>query len=58
MDTKSKKCCNTQNRRNVDNAAQDYAGVAINMADGNEVNAKMVKDRTKAMNNNPRNNDM
>lgn len=55
MDTKSKKCCKTQKTITNEKAAQDYAGVAINVADDNDVNATMVKDRTNAMNNNPQN---
>lgn len=32
-----------------------YAGVAINVADKDRVTEKLVKERTKAQNNNPRN---
>lgn len=37
--------------------ARDYAGVAINIADNDKVSEKLVKDRVKVENNNPRNND-
>ncbi len=43
--------------KSIDDAL-DYAGVAINHADDNKVNDTLVKERTKEMNNNPRNNDL
>ena len=39
------------------NAANEYAGGAINIADDEKVSAELVKDRIKVENNNPRNND-
>lgn len=38
-------------------AADKYAGAAINVADEEKVSAKLVKERIKVENNNPRNND-
>ncbi|MCH5219502.1 MAG: hypothetical protein J1F20_02940 [Muribaculaceae bacterium] len=38
-------------------AADKYPGVAINIADSDKVSSKLVKERVKAQNNNPRNND-
>ena len=35
-----------------------YPGVSVNCADHNEVDPKLVKERTKDLNNNPRNNDL
>lgn len=44
-------------KKSIDDAL-DYAGVAINQADDNKVNDTLVRERTKEMNNNPRNNDL
>lgn len=38
--------------------SEQYRGVDINKADDCKVDAKMVKEDTKELNNNPRNNDM
>jgi hypothetical protein len=37
---------------------EQYRGVDINKADNGKVTPKMVKEETKELNNNPRNNDM
>lgn len=58
MESNTKRCCKTKKTNQSEKPAQDYAGVAVNIADDNTVDAKMVKDRTKSMNNNPRNDDM
>lgn len=39
-------------------AAAGYPGVAIDEADDNRVNQPLVDERTKTLNNNPRNNDI
>lgn len=36
---------------------EQYPGMAVNCADNGAVNAKLVKERTQALNNNPRNSD-
>lgn len=36
-------------------AMRRYSGMAVNTADGGAVSDRMVKERTKALNNNPRN---
>lgn len=41
----------------VKQGLRDLPGMAVDTADGNKVNAKMVNDRTKSLNNNPRNSD-
>lgn len=38
--------------------ALDYPGVAINDGDDEKENKELVKERTKTLNNNPRNNDL
>lgn len=46
-------------QRNTQQQAADaglYPGVAINQADDKEVDPKLVKERTRTLNNNPRNN--
>lgn len=42
----------------VKQGLRDLPGMAVDAADGDDVSAKMVSDRTKALNNNPRNSDM
>lgn len=42
----------------VDNhAANTFPGVSVDIADDEKVSNKLVKERTKTLNNNPRNND-
>ena len=42
----------------VDNhAANIFPGVSVDIADDEKVSNKLVKERTKTLNNNPRNND-
>ena len=38
-------------------SASEYPGVAIDIADNDKTNEKLVKERTATINNNPRNND-
>lgn len=40
----------------LDKARQDFPGAAVNVADDNADNPNLVKERTAALNNNPRNN--
>lgn len=40
------------------NEENQYRGVDINKADDNKVNPELVKQETKELNHNPRNNDM
>ncbi len=50
----------TKKERTEDQLAQDareYPGVAINAGDDGKDDASLVKERTKALNNNPRNDD-
>lgn len=42
----------------VKEGLRDFPGMAVDTADGNKVNEKMVDDRTKCQNNNPRNSDL
>lgn len=37
---------------------KDYPGVDVNKADHDKVTKKLVKEETRELNNNPRNNDM
>lgn len=39
-------------------AQQKYPGVETNKADDNKVDSKLVREETKELNNNPRNNDI
>lgn len=52
---------NTENAQNLNQtqteAAKDYPGAAINIADNDKVTPALVKERTQIQNNNPRNND-
>lgn len=43
-------------KKEADKAAQDYSGVAVNIADDGKVSEKLEKERTCTLNNN-RNND-
>lgn len=42
-------------KKEIEEAADNYAGVAIDMADDEKVTKKLVKEATCEMNNNPRN---
>ncbi len=44
-------------RKETDKALRDLPGAAIDAADDDKVDDCMVKERTKTLNNNPRNND-
>lgn len=46
---------NKEVKKNIEGAADKYAGVAVNMADREKVSEKLVKEATCEMNNNPRN---
>ncbi|MDE6306610.1 MAG: hypothetical protein K2L90_08495 [Muribaculaceae bacterium] len=37
---------------------EQYPGISVNCADDNAVDPKLVKERTKTLNNNPRNSDL
>lgn len=41
----------------ITRAAEDYPGAAINVADSQKSDPALVKERTKTLNNNPRNTD-
>ena len=41
-----------------DTAAENFPGVAVNVADNNKDTEKLVKERTEILNDNPRNNDL
>lgn len=53
MNRKTDKPQKTQTRRGL----REYPGVAQNEADSNRVNEKLTDERTKMLNNNPRNTD-
>ena len=56
----AKRHCKVKNTEQVSDKienADKYAGVAVNDADGDKVTDKLVSERTKALNNNPRNNE-
>lgn len=40
------------------NDVEQYPGMSVNCADDNTVDPKLVKERTKTLNNNPRNSDL
>lgn len=44
-----------ERKQQRDDAEQQYPGVAVNKADDGEVDQKLVRERTKTLNNNPRN---
>lgn len=48
----------TANVKTVDDGARKYSGVAIDVADSEKTSVKLEKERTKTLNNNPRNDDM
>lgn len=54
MNTKEKEVQDKKNVHNLDN----YPGVAINVGDDNKNSLKLEKERTKTLNDNPRNNDI
>lgn len=56
MDTTKKKGCCRNNKVDV-TPSGEYAGVAIDQADGDKVDKKLVKEDTQSLNNNPRNDD-
>lgn len=45
-------------KKEASEKGEQYRGVDVNMADDCKVSAKMVREDTKALNNNPRNGDM
>ena len=56
---KSDKNCGSghQENKNIDKASREFPGVAVNQGDCGQINPKLVKERTKTLNNNPRNNE-
>lgn len=54
-----KKCCHggQQNDKNVEQASQEFPGVAVNQGDCGKTDPRLVKERTRTLNNNPRNDD-
>lgn len=56
MEQKRKCCCRSKSAKKADVRHPDfYAGTAVNKADDETVNPEHVKERTAALNNNPRN---
>lgn len=57
METK-RKCCSkaklTKEEEKI-KGEQEYSGVAVNVGDDNKDNSQLVKERTRTLNNNPRN---
>ncbi len=45
-------------QQDIDAATDKYPGMAVNESDDEKVDAKLVKERTRTLNNNPRNNDL
>ncbi len=59
MEEKKKRCCcGKKTKRSSESASQEFPGVAINKADGNACSEALEKERTRTLNNNPRNNDL
>lgn len=52
MDTKKRRCC----CKKAAQSADQFPGVAIDIADNEKVTPSTVKERTRTLNNNPRNN--
>lgn len=48
---------NTEEKQKIENSYKDLPGVAIDASDTEKVDATLVKERTKTLNNNPRNTD-
>lgn len=46
------------NKDEKDTAAEEFPGVAVDIADDEKESAKMVDEEVKELNNNPRNNDL
>ncbi|MDE6464381.1 MAG: hypothetical protein K2L16_07090 [Muribaculaceae bacterium] len=44
-------------RAEIDRAEQNHPGVAVDRADDGKATPRLVRERTKTLNNNPRNND-
>lgn len=45
-----------QRKDQREKAERNYPGVAVDTSDGEKVDRKLVRERTKTLNNNPRNN--
>lgn len=59
MEEKKKRCCcGKKNRQSGNSASQEFPGVAVNKADDNVNSVALEKERTRTLNNNPRNNDL
>lgn len=54
MEKKKTTCCNCKNEA-AEAAVNEYPGAAIDVADDEKVTKAEVKERTSALNNNPRN---
>ena len=53
----TKKKSPAEQKKALNDAAQTMTGVAKNIADNQRVSSALEKDRTKVLNNNPRNNE-
>lgn len=47
-------CRKTKVTTDANQASKEYSGIAVNQADGDAVDATLVKERTATLNNNPR----
>ena len=56
METNKKCGCGCRSKK--EQATDTYPGVAVNVADNGKADKKLEKERTRPLNNNPRNNDI
>lgn len=47
-----------ESKKSIEEAVKDFPGAAINSADNEKDTEKLVEERTKTLNDNPRNNDL
>lgn len=45
-----------QKDKSLDKASREFPGMAVNQGDSDKTDASLVKERTRTLNNNPRNN--
>lgn len=58
MESKKRCCCGGKKKTATqDKPAEAYPGTAVDIADDEKVTPEMVKQQTKILDNNPRNND-
>ncbi|MDE6099643.1 MAG: hypothetical protein K2G01_01230 [Paramuribaculum sp.] len=57
MEEKKRRCCCGKKTKQTDEALREFPGVAVNRADDNADTTALEKERTRTLNNNPRNSD-